>query len=251
MTTIETDRPAREDTPLADTDHEQHRRVWDWPVRFFHWSLVAAFVGAFVTNKLGVNYFVYHVWCGYTVIVLVVFRILWGFVGATHARFSNFLHGPVGVLRYMSAIGKGRRPRYPGHNPLGALMVVTLLGALGAQAALGLFANDEIYNFGPLYGFVDQTLSLRLTAWHQKLFYWIAAAIAAHVAAVLLHVVVEREPLIRAMITGRKPAPHVAPEHAIDSSRGWLAVTLLVAVAAVLAVIVSLAPVGDIDVAGY
>lgn len=248
MTTIETDRPTRT-TSVAE--QVEHRQVWDWPVRFFHWALVASFVGAFVTNKLGVSYFAYHVWCGYAVIVLVVFRILWGVVGARHARFVNFVRGPVGVLRYLSALGRGRRTRHPGHNPLGALMVLTLLGALGVQAGLGLFANDEIFNFGPLYGLVSKPFSLQLTSLHQKLFYWIAAAVAVHVAAVLVHVVVKREPLIRAMITGRKAASIVAPEEAIESSRGWLAAALLVAVSAALAALIAIAPLSDLDVAGY
>lgn len=70
------------------------RKVWDLPVRLFHWALVAAFIGAFVTNKLGVSYFKYHVWCGYTVIVLVIFRIVWGFVGTRHAQISEFCLRP-------------------------------------------------------------------------------------------------------------------------------------------------------------
>jgi cytochrome b len=239
MTILETERPTAEEA--------EQRPVWDWPLRLFHWALVAAVVGAFVTDKMGVRYFAYHVWCGYAVITLVGFRLVWGFVGPRHARFANFLRGPSGVLAYLSALGRGRQTHHPGHNPLGALMAVTLIGALGAQAGLGLFANDEIFDFGPLYGYVSKATSLRLTSLHETLFWLIAAAVALHVAAVLAHVA-RGEPLIRAMITGRKPARSVAPEEAIGSSRGWLAAALFAFVAAALAAIVLTAPALDSDV---
>jgi cytochrome b len=229
----------------------EYRQVWDWPVRLFHWALVAAFIGAFVTNRLGVRFFTYHVWCGYAVIALVTFRILWGFFGTRHARFANFVQGPIGVLRYLSAAGRGRRTHYAGHNPLGALMVLTLLLALGAQASVGLFANDEIFNVGPLYGFVSKTISLQLTSLHRKIFYWIAAAAALHVAAVIIHVVVKREGLIRAMITGGKASHFVAPEEAIKTSRIGVALTLFLAVSVVIAGLVYSAPSVDLDVASF
>lgn len=229
----------------------ERRLVWDWPVRLFHWALVAALIGAFVTNRLGVNYFVYHMWCGYTVIVLVAFRISWGLVGTRHARFSNFVHGPGRVLRYLSAVGRGRRTHYPGHNPLGALMVVTLLGTLALEAGLGLFSNDEIFNVGPFSGLVSKSVSIQLTSLHRRLFYAIAALIALHVVAVLFHVFVRREALIRAMLTGAKDSNAVATEDAIDSSRGWLAVTIFIAVTFSLAAMLSMAPLSEIDVAGF
>jgi cytochrome b len=227
------------------------RQVWDWPVRLFHWALVAAFIGAFVTNRLGVNYFVYHVWCGYALIVLVVFRIFWGLLGTRHARFSNFVHGPRGVLRYLSAIGRGRRTHYAGHNPLGALMVLTLLSILAVQASLGLFSNDEIFNVGPLAGLVSKSASLQLTSLHRKIFYWIAALIALHIVAVLYHVFVRREALIRAMLTGSKDHHFVSVDETINSSRGWLAAAIFFAVSLALAALLSAAPIADVDVAGF
>src|ERR1700761_352227 len=183
---------------------EGHRTVLDLPVRIFHWLLVAAFVGAFVTNKLGVAYFGWHVFCGYAVIVLVAFRVVWGIVGTRNALFRNFLRGPGETLRYAASVLRGRPPVYAGHNPLGALMVVALLLALGVQAILGLFGNDEIVNVGPLYGYASDAVSLRLTSLHRHLFYWIAAAVGLHVAAVLAHRVLHGERLVRAMISGRK-----------------------------------------------
>ena len=221
---------------------ETERQVWDLPVRIFHWSLVLAVVAAFVTNKLGVRYFKYHVWAGYAVIVLVGFRLVWGLVGTRHARFWNFLHGPSETLTYARDIVAGKDRHYPGHNPLGALMVLALLGALGLQAVFGLFGNDEIFNAGPLAGAVSKNLSLTLTSIHRQLFYWLAAGVALHVLAVVAHKVFRNENLARAMVTGRKPAEVVPPQEAIHSSKIWLAVVLAEAVAIALALVIAHAP---------
>jgi cytochrome b len=229
----------------------QYRQVWDWAVRLFHWSLVAAFIGAFVTNRLGVRFFVYHLWCGYAVIALISFRILWGFFGTRHAKFMSFVRGPLVVLRYLSAEGRGRRIHYAGHNPLGAWMVLALLSALFLQAAFGLFADDEIFNVGPLSGFVSKMLSLQLTSFHRKMFYWIAAAVALHIAAVVYHSLVKREALVRAMITGGKPHFMVRPEEAIKSSRLGRASLIFIAVCIAIAILVHIAPSPNLDVAFF
>jgi len=247
MTTLENDRLAPSQAPAK----APQRLVWDWPVRLFHWSLVLSILGAFVTNRLGVKYFAYHVWFGYAVLALVGFRVLWGVLGPHHARFANFLRGPKAVLGYVSALGRGRRTRYAGHNPLGALMVVALLALIALQATFGLFANDEIFNAGPLAGLVSKPLSLGLTSLHRKIFYWIAAAIAVHVIAVVAHVRLKRENIILAMITGRKPAHLVQPGEAIPSSRSLHAVALFVAVVAALAVLLQFAPPADADIGGF
>ena len=130
----------------------EERRVWDLPVRVFHWALLLAVAGAWCTHAAGVAWVRYHGWCGYTVLVLVAFRLLWGIVGTRHARFTSFVRGPVATLRYAAQLARGTAPHLAGHNPLGAWMVLVLLAALLAQALLGLFGNDEIFNFGPLYG---------------------------------------------------------------------------------------------------
>jgi len=139
-----------------------------------------------VTNRLGVTYFKYHVWAGYAVLALVAFRVVWGFLGTRHARFENFLRGPREVLAYVRSLFSGRA-HYAGHNPAGALMVLALLAGAGVQAVTGLFSNDEIFNGGSSLRFVTKAQSLALTSVHSKLFYLLAAAIAAHVLAVLAH----------------------------------------------------------------
>lgn len=219
------------------------RLVWDLPVRLFHWGLVVAIAGAFVTNRLGVAWFKYHVWCGYAVLTLALFRILWGFVGPRHARFGSFLRGPAATLRYAVGLSRGFHARYAGHNPLGGWMVAALLIALGVHAAAGLFGNDEIYNTGPLSGYVSKDVSLALTSLHRILFYWIAAAIGLHILAVVVHQMFDQPDLIRAMVTGRKSRAVVAEQEEIASSRCWLAALLVLAIAAALAWIVVHAPI--------
>lgn len=225
---------------------ETTRKVWDLPVRIFHWTLVAAIIGAYVTNRLGINYFTWHLWCGYTVLVLVTFRILWGVVGTRHARFWNFVRGPVTTLRYGFGLLRGTSPHSTGHNPLGALMVVLLLVLLLTQALTGLFGNDEILNQGPLYGYVSDARSLVLTSLHRKLFYWILAAIVLHILAVLYHQVFKRERLVHAMWSGRKPAAAVPAADVIEGSRWWLALVLVIALSLALAWLVSHAPVSAV-----
>lgn len=211
--------------------------VWDLPVRVFHWALVLAVIAAYVTDRLGVAYFTYHVWCGYAVIVLIGFRIVWGIVGTRHARFSNFVRGPATIWRYV----RGRERPCAGHNPLGALMVIVLLGGLSVQAVTGLFGNDEIFNVGPLYGYVSDELSLRFTSLHRQLFYWIAGAIACHIAAVVFYRVIKKEKLIEAMITGRKA--HIRTNDAIAHSRSLLAVAIVIGIIAGLGWLIAAAPV--------
>lgn len=213
--------------------------VWDLPVRITHGLLVLAVAGSWATHYAGVEWFAWHRRLGYTVLVLAAFRVIWGFVGTRHARFGRFLRGPGAIVRYLS----GRDDRAPvGHNPLGALGVVALLGLLLVQGATGLFANDEIMNAGPFYGWVDPGLSNRITSVHRLVSDALLAMIALHVLAVAWHVAVRRQPLLRAMVTGRKSADRVPPGEAIDSSRTPLALALVAALAAALALAVRAAP---------
>lgn len=240
------DHPTNENAVIDN----KHIKIWDLPVRIFHWLLVLTLIAAYVTNSLGVSYFKYHVWCGYTVIVLVCFRILWGFVGTYHSRFTSFVRDPVTTFKYAINYFKRHTSHYAGHNPLGAVMVVVLLVGLLAQAVSGLFANDEIFNLGPLYGYVSNELSLSLTSLHRQLFYWIMGAVALHIIAVLVHVFFKRENIIKAMFTGKKSLMFYSGIRPITSSRIWLAIVIIVLVSAGLAWIILHAPEAVSD-AGY
>ena len=138
-------------------------RIWDLPTRVFHWLLAACVIGAFVTIKAGGLWTEYHMLFGYAVLGLILFRIVWGFVGSSHARFARFVRGPRTIAAYL----RGTMPRTPGHNPLGALSVIAMILLLGYQAVTGLFANDDIFTEGPLAGLVGKDLSDRLTGLHK------------------------------------------------------------------------------------
>lgn len=228
---------------MNETATEHSRRVWDLPVRIIHWGLALAVLGAWLSRELEGDWFRVHTWCGYTVLLLAATRVVWGFVGTRHARFSGFVRGPGTILRYLRALfGAAGAPSPAGHNPLGALMVLALLALLLAQALTGLFANDQIMETGPLFGYVSAQLSDRLTTLHKQLFDVLVGAIAIHVAAALAYLVFKRENLILPMITGRKPATAVAPGEQIGSSRSWLALLCLAVLGGLLYAIVRSAP---------
>jgi cytochrome b len=212
--------------------------VWDLPVRIIHWSLLAAVLGSWLTRELEGDWFVWHTRFGYAVLVLVVTRVLWGVFGTRHAQFVRFVRGPKAVIDYLRDTSRNS----VGHNPLGALMILAMLTMLLVQAVTGLFANDQVFETGPLFGYVTIETSDRLTTLHKQLFDWIAAAIAVHVAAAFFYLWIRRENLILPMITGRKPIEGVPEEERISSSRLWLAIILAVIVGAALAWVVRSAP---------
>lgn len=213
------------------------RLVWDLPVRVVHWLLVLAVAGSWATHYGGIQWFEWHRRLGYLVLVLVAFRIVWGFAGTRHARFASFLRGPRAIQDYL----RGRATPV-GHNPLGALGVIALLGVLLVQAGTGLFANDEIMSMGPFYGWIAPELSNGITSWHRRNSDVLLVLIGVHVAAVAWHVLARREPLLRAMLTGRKPADAVPAGEAIRGSRALRALAIVAALAIALAVAVRMAP---------
>ena len=134
-------------------------RLWDLPTRLFHWLLVLAAVGAVISIKSGA--IDWHERFGLAVVGLLSFRIIWGFTGSTYARFASFVRGPGAIIDYVRGRWQG-----VGHNPLGALSVLALIGLFGFQAASGLFANDEIAFNGPLTPLVSSAWSDTLSSWH-------------------------------------------------------------------------------------
>jgi cytochrome b len=240
---------SQEKSSDQNNENISHINVWDLPTRAFHWLLVVSFAVAYFSNLFGVSYFVYHLWSGYFVILLVVFRLFWGLIGAHHSRFINFIRHPKETFDYLRDLLKGKSKNYHGHNPLGAWMVVLLLITLLIQAVTGLFSNDEIFNTGPLYAYVSHEVSLWLTAIHKDLFYWIFAAVVVHVLAVLAYLFFKRDNLIKPMITGIKPADEGDIKQ-VKSSSLWLALFLIVVISAVLAGIIVSAPEASLDL-GY
>lgn len=211
--------PAAPDTATATT----RIQLWDWPVRVFHWSLLAAVSTAIVTGKLGGSWMDWHGVAGQVILGLVVFRIVWGFLGSTYARFATFVPTPARVLAYLKGQWHG-----VGHNPLGALSVLALLGLLGVQATTGLFSNDDIAFTGPLAGFVEEELSLSLTAWHHRLVNVLFGLLGLHLAAILFYVHIKKDNLLKPMVTGTKDVPVTTPA---PRRAGWGALLTSVAIA--------------------
>jgi len=218
----------------ADESANATALVWDWPLRVFHWSLVLAVAGSFATHYAGIEWFDWHRRCGYVAVVLIGFRLAWGFVGPHYSRFTSFLRGPGAMIEHL----RGRQP-YPiaGHNPVGAASVLAFLASLGFQAGTGLFANDEIANAGPFYGWVTQETSNRLTALHDLNSSILIGLIVAHLVAIAWYDGRRRLGLVRAFWTGRK-----AGAEGIRSSRGGLAFAIVVALSVALALAIRAAP---------
>mgnify|MGYP000605842590 CR=1 FL=1 len=177
--------------------------VWDPLVRIFHWSLAAFFFIAYLTED---ELLTVHVYAGYAVAGLIGFRLLWGVIGTRHARFSDFVTGPRAVKQYLARLFTGRAPHYLGHNPAGAAMIIALLASLAATAFTGavLIAGD---GQGPLAGTVFAALSGEsFEETHEFFANFTLFLVGLHVAGVVVSSLLHRENLVRAMITGRKPA---------------------------------------------
>ena len=216
------------------------RLIWDLPVRIFHWTLALAVLGSWITHKL--DTFGWHVWFGYSVLVLTAARIVWGFVGPRHARFASFVRSPVVIARYARSLFSAAAQHYPGHNPLGAVMVLAFLALLLSQACAGLFANDDIANTGPLYGYVSDATSDKLARVHKFLAKLIWIAVWTHVTAVLGYALLRRIDLIGPMFTGRKPDRWLTPGDEIAGSQVWRALLIAAACAAILYCVIATAP---------
>lgn len=180
-------------------------RVWDRFIRFFHWSLVVSFALAYWSAKAGKHEL--HALLGYFIVVLVLARLVWGFVGSRHARFSSFIHAPAEVLRYLKAIAAGHPRRFLGHNPAGGIMVIALLATLVFITFTGLTVLAVIDFDGPLLGILKpMTDQEAYTAWssHAYAVNIILGMVGLHLLGVILATLQHKENLVVAMITGHK-----------------------------------------------
>lgn len=194
--------------------------VWDWPVRVVHW-LIALLVAALITTGLtGNDMLVWHMRCGQALLALVIFRIIWGFVGSTNARFTSFVRGPKAVLEYALSVIRPPHHAHATHNPLGGWMVVALLLVLLAQATAGLFTNDDILYDGPLVKWIDKDLSDSIGTWHRRMWWVVAALASVHIFAVIGYLMHLGEDLVYPMVSGEKILPtHLhRPQHAEAST---------------------------------
>jgi cytochrome b len=208
-------------------------RVWDAPVRVMHWLMVLLLAASWWTAETG--RMEWHQYSGFTMLALLLFRVYWGFFGSSTARFGNFVRGPRAIAGYL----KGRWAQMPGHNPLGALSVVALLGLLLAQVVLGLFAVDvDGIESGPLSIYVSFDTGRTAAKWHHTVFDTLMWLAVLHVLAVFYYVLVRKENLIGAMFSGRRAFPSeqssVPPVSKLRVAAGLLvacAITWMVAAA--------------------
>jgi cytochrome b len=197
--------------------------VWDLPTRLFHWTLLLLVCTSVITAELdtllGPGTLEWHERSGVAILGLLLFRLGWGFVGGSHARFSSFLRGPWHVIAYAKGLlGRGEAKESVGHNPLGGWSVVAMLAALAVQAGTGLFLVQEDFAFeAPLARHVSRAVSDRLGAIHEANVWVIGALVALHVSAIVYYAVAKRQDLVGAMLSGRK---RVAVELRSQASRG-------------------------------
>lgn len=168
---------------------ERNIRVWDWPLRLFHWLLVIAIAVAFLSSEEDSAINQWHVLSGWVAAVLIAFRLVWGFVGGEHSRFTDFIR-PSRIADHISALLSGRREASLGHNPLGAIAVVLLLALTAATVWTGAFGGEASEDL------------------HEVIAWTLLAMVGLHIVAVIVMSLLERENLVRAMVTGKKPVEH-------------------------------------------
>ncbi|HEY0183489.1 MAG TPA: cytochrome b/b6 domain-containing protein [Rhodopila sp.] len=201
-------------------------RVWDLPVRLFHWAIVVLIFLAWLSQEF--NYMDWHVRIGYTILTLLVFRVIWGFIGSDTARFTRFLRSPVAALRHLAHIHRREADREIGHNAAGGWMVLVMLALIGVQAGTGLFANDDANTEGPLMHLVEKDQSDWLSHIHSLNFTLIEAVIVLHVLAIMVYAVLKRQNLVRPMVTGTKLMPvEAVPPRMVNPL--WAVLTLAIA----------------------
>jgi cytochrome b len=190
-------------------------RVWDVPVRIFHWVLVLLIVSQIITVSIGGNAMAYHVLGGFALLALVLFRVVWGLVGTPTARFASFLRGPGAVMRYAKSLASRSPGQIAGHNPLGGWSVLAMLASILVQVVSGLFADDEIMTTGPLWKYVSDDTASLFNVIHETNALVLLSLICIHLAAVLYYLLRKKENLIKPMLTGIKQLPDAG----IDSLR--------------------------------
>jgi cytochrome b len=222
------------ETTLGTSATDRTVRAWDIPTRLFHWSLVTLIILAPITANIADPLKSAHKIVGYSILVLLVWRLMWGFVGGSTARFKAFFPWPWVVLPYLLGVLQGRKAHYLGHNPLGSVMVMLLLAAAAAQASAGLFTTDDILVAGPLYPLASEAWNKAMAVYHSYGFIVIISLVGLHVLANLLYSAFSGVNLIGAMIFGRKPEKPYVDEREAKGGSIALAAGLLVLAAGIV-----------------
>jgi len=210
------------------------QRVWDLPVRLSHWLLAGLI--AFSWWSVRNDHTDWHIWSGIAILTLLLFRLMWGFVGSSTARFANFVRGPGHVVRYLRGDWRGI-----GHTPLGALSIVALFLVTAIQVGLGLFNEDDDGLFaGPLANLVSPDTTDTIREIHELNFKILLGLIALHVAAILYYRLVRGKKLTKPMITGRAATDSTAAP--MRPGKWWVALICLALAFAISRWVVAGAP---------
>ncbi|WP_205478366.1 cytochrome b/b6 domain-containing protein [Sphingomonas arenae] len=229
-----TDSASKTEVQVADTALAVP--VWDWPVRLVHWSLVVLIVFSWWSAEN--DAIAWHLWSGYAVLFLLLFRITWGFLGSSTARFSSFVRGPGTLLHYLREPGSWRAV---GHTPLGALSVIALLSLVLVQVGLGLLLSDEDGIISaPLNRFVSFDTAEAAHDLHEALFNVLLALVALHVAAIIFYRLRGKR-LVGAMIRGTAALP-AGTEGMVPADAGRLVISVAIAGALTLWIVAGLPP---------
>ena len=213
---------------------EREVRIWDRPVRLFHWSLVVLVAVGIATGYYTSEWWMgLHAAAGYGLVLLLVFRVVWGFFGSEYARLASFAHGPRAIVGHLRGLVLLRPPHYLGHNPAGAVMIFALIAVVFAIVVSGLLVLGGEEHQGPLAALVGFNLGAAAKAVHGTLTALLLAMIGIHVVGVAVESLLGRENLVYAMITGRKRLPPGAPRPSPRGARPWAAAFALGAFALV------------------
>ena len=207
-------------------------RIWDLPTRLFHWLLAVSVIGLIVTAKVGGDAMNWHFRLGYVVFALLLFRLVWGFVGGRWSRFASFFPTPTRLGRYLR--GRARPEDHAGHNPLGAFSVLAMLLVLAAQVGTGLFSDDDIAFAGPLTGLVAGSTVRAASSYHKDVGQLLVIGLVVlHLLAIAFYFFAKRKNLVRPMVTGNKTRAEVGGvTAATDGFRRRALALVLIALAA-------------------
>lgn len=215
-------------------------RVWDLPTRLFHWTLALAVGASIATAYLPGSLILWHSRSGYAILTLLLFRLVWGFVGGRWSRFSAFFPSPRTMLEYLR--GRPHPDHLIGHNPLGAASVFAMLAVLLAQVGSGLVTDDEIAFTGPLNRYVSSATGLAATWYHKAVGQWLLVGlIGLHIAAVFYYLLRRKQNLIGPMVVGDKLVSVDVKPSRDDSGSRLAALVVLSICAAVVFLVVELA----------
>lgn len=221
--------------------------VWDLPTRLFHWLLALCLTFSLITAKAGFDWTEIHFLLGYCSLTLIVFRLVWGVTGTTHARFREFAKGPATVLRALPKLFSRTPADSVGHNPIGGWSTILFIALVTLQAGTGLFISDDIFYAGPYNGAVSSALAGTLAGIHHTNALILQIIVIVHLLAILWYALGKRTNLVGPMITGKKSLSDAESADAITSSQLPKALLIIALAALLVTLLVQLAPPPPVD----